>query len=207
MRDTIRVVKVGGSLLKWSPLPAALNEWLASQPPAINILIAGGGPLVDAIRQVSQLQSLSDESAHWLCIDAMSVTSRLLADLLTDFERITEFDDLSHRIATSTTKPIVFDPNEFLRKHESHQPGHVLPHSWAATSDSIAARLAEVLAADELVLLKSTDPPASELRVLTDLGYVDQHFPSFTNSHFQHRFVNLREAAKRFNLVANAPHG
>lgn len=137
----------------------------------------------------------------------MSITSRLLSDLLTDSERITKFDDLGHCIATSPTQSIVFDPNEFLRNHEPHQPGHVLPHNWAATSDSIAARLAEVLAADELILLKSTDPPARELHELADISYVDQFFPSFNNSHFQHRFVNLRETAMTFNSVANTQHG
>ncbi len=203
----MRVIKVGGSLFNWPQLPQALNEWLASQPLATNVLIAGGGVLADEIRRASQTHSLSDEAAHWLCIDAMSVTSQLLTELLTDSERITEFDDLRHRIATSPTQSIVFDTNKFLRNHEPDQPGHVLPHSWVTTSDSIAARLAEVLAADELVLLKSTDPPASEPQELAKIGYVDQHFPSFTNSHFEHRFINLRQPQMAFHLEANRLRG
>jgi aspartokinase-like uncharacterized kinase len=173
-----------------------------AQPPAINILIAGGGKLVDAIRDTIDIHSMTDESAHWLCIDAMSVTSRLLTELLIDSERITEFDDLRRRVTTSTNLTIVFDPNEFLQNHESQQPGHLLPHNWAATSDSIAARLAEVLSADELVLLKSADPPASEPRVLADLGYVDQHFPAFSSSDFQYKFVNLRSALEPTSMLA-----
>jgi len=201
MRNIVRVIKVGGSLFAWPSLSPSLNEWLASQAPATNILIAGGGPLADAIRQVSQSQSLSDESAHWLCIDAMSITSRLLTNLLPFSERITEFDDLRHRITTSVTRPIVFDPNEFLRNHESYQPGHILPHNWAATSDSIAARLAEVLPAGELVLLKSADPPTEQLSLLANLGYVDQNFPFFKNSYFQYKFVNLRSALESTSML------
>ncbi|MCA9240540.1 MAG: hypothetical protein KDA37_10085, partial [Planctomycetales bacterium] len=50
---------------------------------------------------------------------------------------------------------------------------------WQVTSDSIAARVAEVLDA-ELVLLKAAPPPdgrRQDLDWLADAGYVDRWFP------------------------------
>ena len=52
-----------------------------------------------------------------------------------------------------------------------------LPHSWNVTSDSVAARLAEILDAD-LVLLKSMAPPSNSIRDWASAGYVDPFFPT-----------------------------
>ena len=192
MRPFIRVIKVGGSLLNWSQLPAAVEEWLQAQPSAVNVLIAGGGPFTEAIWQASRTFSLSEEEAHWLCVDAMSLTSQLLARIVTNTEPVTQFDELRRRVEQAASGRIVFDPNEFLREHESRLTGSLLASNWTASSDSIAARLAEVLPADELVLLKSSDPPTGEARALADQGYVDEFFPAFARCQFRCRFVNLR---------------
>jgi len=64
-----------------------------------------------------------------------------------------------------------------------------LPHAWSVTSDSIAARLAQAVAAGELVLLKSAAPPP-------DLGaadYVDEWFATAARDVPSVRIVNLRE--------------
>jgi len=97
MRPFIRVIKVGGSLLNWSQLPAAVEEWLHAQQSAINVLIAGGGQFTETIWQASQTFALSEEVAHWLCIDAMRLTSRLLAKIVTNTELVTQFDELRPR--------------------------------------------------------------------------------------------------------------
>ena len=60
----IRVVKVGGSLFGFAGFVAALNEWLAEQPPAVNVLIAGGGKLADVIREADAAWGLGDEAAQ-----------------------------------------------------------------------------------------------------------------------------------------------
>lgn len=192
----VRVVKVGGSLFDWPELPLALDTWLSQQPPAIDILIAGGGSPVDTIRQASRQSSLDDETAHWLAIDAMSNNSLLLANLLPDLEFISTYYKLKSTIEIDSSQRIVFDAKEFLSHHENNLPGCVLPHNWNVTSDSIAARLAEVLMADELVLLKSADPLAEPTAALADNGYVDRYLPAFDLCHFRQRFVNLRQAAK-----------
>jgi aspartokinase-like uncharacterized kinase len=195
--EAVRVVKVGGSLFDWPLLPVMLRAWLNEQTSAVNVLIAGGGAPADAVRQAAATFDLDDETSHWLCIDAMGLNSQLLASWLTESIVITTFAELRGLVASSKDQRIVFDSKEFLRAHEFRLPGHVLPHNWSVTSDSIAARLAEVLSAEELVLLKSADPPRETTTTFADAGFVDRNFPSFDGCGFRRRFVNLRQATNR----------
>jgi aspartokinase-like uncharacterized kinase len=189
-----RVVKVGGSLLDWPELPAALEQWLAAQPPALDILLCGGGPLTDAIRTADRRFQLGEAQAHWLCIDALAVSARLLAALLRSAPPCGDFRTLAVRARSGLPGRVIFDVGEFLRRHEPALPGTPIPHSWSATTDSIAARLASVLAADELVLLKSADPPAARAPVdWAAAGYVDAHFPVAAAGVGRVRAVNLRQ--------------
>jgi aspartokinase-like uncharacterized kinase len=196
-RLPLRVVKVGGSLLAGPELPRAIQGWLATQSPALNVLVCGGGPLAEAIRQADRDFALGEEISHWLSIDALAISAKLLAAILPDVPLLTTFVDLETRIATQQPGAVIFDPREFLLSRESQLAGTSLPHSWRATSDSIAARLAEVLCADELVLLKSAAPPAADLAALAALGYVDAHFPWAARNIASIRFVNLRSAVLR----------
>ena len=189
-----RIVKVGGSLFDWPRMPTALREWLAGQPTALNVLIAGGGALADAIRVADGRFHLAPETAHWLCIDAMSITARLLATVCPDFELLTTFEKLQQLHANTAAGTAVFDCQEFLRDHESQLPGVRLPRDWSVTSDSIAARIGMLLGADELVLLKSTDPPAT-VDGWAASGFVDSFFPT-VSANLVFRAVNLRHSAR-----------
>ena len=75
-------------------------------------------------------------------------------------------------------------------------PGAVLPASWDVTSDSIAARVAQVLKASELVLLKSVDAPSRDADELAKLAIVDKFFPEIAGS-IAWRIVNLRTFGAR----------
>src|SRR6266850_1738804 len=132
-----RIVKVGGSLLDWPPLPTALRAWLDGQPPALNVLVCGGGPLADIIRRADRDFSIGDEVSHWLCIDALSVTSRLLVAILPDVSLVATYDELVASITRLRSGDVVIDPHEFLHNHEPHLPGRPLPHDWSVTSASI----------------------------------------------------------------------
>lgn len=173
----IRVVKVGGSLLARAELPAALSAWLAEQPGGHVVLIAGGGELVDVIRTADRVHKLDETAAHWLAIGAMRVTARLLATLLSEAALVDSWNELRQRAASPGIT--IFDVEQFLRQVEPNLPGRKLPEGWDVTSDSIAARVAIVLGARELVLLKSTPPsnPAATISELSAVGYVDRFLP------------------------------
>jgi 5-(aminomethyl)-3-furanmethanol phosphate kinase len=200
-----RVVKVGGSLLDWVPLAAALRTWLAGQPPAFNVLLAGGGALADVIRRADREFSLGEEASHWLCLDALSVSAGLLALILRDISLVSGYDDLKADIARGEPGMAVFDPRAFLHDHESRLAGRTLPHDWSVTSDSIAARLATVLQADELVLLKSCDPPGGSLSELAAAGYVDRYLPVAAAAISKVCVMNLRGPIKTGEILPPLP--
>ncbi len=184
-----RVVKVGGSLFDFSDLVPALRGWLAAQPPANNVLVAGGGKFADAIREADERFAIGQETSHWLCIETLRVSAQLLATILPESQLVVTFEDLTSALRDSVgCRPMVFCPARFMREVEPDLDEYRSPHTWSVTTDSIAARLAEAIRADELVLLKSTDPPPEGFIT----GYVDQYFPQAARNVANVRLVNLR---------------
>jgi len=197
----VRVIKVGGSLLELPDLPGRLRQWLAHQPRAHNVLIAGGGQLVEQVRcwyrgrQSAEKETLDEVTAHWICIDLMSVTARLLHAWLPEMKYTAEIRLLQRRLHEAGGT--LFDVAKWMRSEESSLPGTRLPCRWEVSSDSIAARLAVALAADELVLLKSSwprtqGPKKPGLAALAEEAYIDRMFPRLAAELPPLRMVNLR---------------
>jgi aspartokinase-like uncharacterized kinase len=184
----LRVIKLGGSLLERSDLRTRFDRLLqpAAMPEA-NIVIAGGGRIVDAIRQFDHVHRIETSVAHWLAIDAMSVTARIASYLL-GRPLARSLTELRAAAAGST---LVLDVADILRLDEPKAPGMRLETGWHVTSDSIAARIAQMLGADELVLLKSAPPPSQDIAALADQGYVDDFFPRIARELPAVRFVEL----------------
>ena len=191
MNEPIRVVKLGGSLLDWDALPQQLRRWLALGQPARTLLVVGGGRWVDAVRREDVRRHLDERTAHWTCIDAMSVTARLVADWIRE---AVLFDDVGRFLASSEETPLaILDVGRFLRDVEPAMPGDRLPESWDVTSDSIAARVARIVGAAELVLLKSALPDGSASpQAMAEAGYVDRFYPRAAASLPRVRCVHLR---------------
>jgi aspartokinase-like uncharacterized kinase len=180
----IRVVKVGCSLFERPNLIRDLRQWLATQSPALHILVTGAGPLADSIKTWQPRFGASDAQSHWLCIDLLSITAKILQQGMPEFPLLTHFADLQFAIVAAREaeqpKTLVFDVQPFLCDIEPTVQPEPLPHSWDVSSDSIAARLAEVINADELVLLKARPCPEEQVdfAALSADHYVDQYFPS-----------------------------
>lgn len=168
------VVKVGGSLFDLDGLGSRLEAWLAEQPVRDVLLLPGGGPVVDVLRGLDRRHRLGDESAHWLALHALGLNARLLASLLAPQAEVVEGLDACHDLWRQGRVPVM-NGYAFARADEG-RPG-CLPHTWAVTSDSLAARLAEVSGAAELVLLKSaTIPEGTNWVEAGRRGYVDGYF-------------------------------
>jgi len=189
-----RVIKLGGSLLEYGDSVVELRRWLAAQSPAHNLLVVGGGAMADAVREADRLHGLSESAAHWLCVRAMSLNARLIAALLPAAIWTTTLNAsaAAHRQANLA----IVDPWHFLREEEPRSAVTPLPQSWDVTSDSIAAQVAVVWCAAELVLLKSALPPAAgSLASASAAGYVDRYFSTVAEAIPRIRCVNLRERA------------
>lgn len=189
----IRVVKVGGSLIDLPDLADRVRKWLARQSPAHHVLVAGGGPLAEEVRRWHALRPLKDEAAHWMCVDLLTVTAHLLHARLPEIPLVEDDRLLCQRVGERSCT--IFGPARWLRRGEPNLPGVPLPASWDVTSDSIAARLAIALRADELVLLKAALPKLAardDISELSRSGFVDAMFPRLWGELAAVRFVNMR---------------
>ncbi len=172
MASELTVVKVGGSLYDLPDLGPRLRRWSQALGGEV-LLVPGGGPVANAVRELDYWHNLGEEKAHWLALGALSLNARFLAQLLGEactftLERIVP--------PTHSGALVILDPLAFACRDEVH-PDH-LPHTWDVTSDSVAARFAIVSGARTLVLLKSvTVPPGMGWAEASQLGYVDVLFP------------------------------
>jgi len=110
------------------------------------VVIPGGGPFADGVRAYEREHGLSATAAHWMAILAMDQYAYVLAD---HFRHAWTVEDRAgiERAHAEGAVPVL-RPARWLHATDE------LPHSWEVTSDSLAAYLAMLLGAGELVLVK-----------------------------------------------------
>jgi 5-(aminomethyl)-3-furanmethanol phosphate kinase len=176
---TPAVVKVGGSLFDLPELGPALRTWLEHHALPRVLLVPGGGPMVDVVRDYDARFRLGEEAAHWLALRAMTINAHLLAGLLGGAV-VAGWGECPPIWADGRVP--VLDGFAFAVADEA-RPDH-LPHSWAVTSDSVAARAAVVGGAGRLSLLKSLSiPQGVDWSEAARRGWVDGHFPAVIARH------------------------
>jgi aspartokinase-like uncharacterized kinase len=163
------VVKLGGGLLAQ---PACLDRVLEAIAAAARgrrlLIVPGGGPFADAVRDVDRRHRLSDDAAHWMAILGMDQMAHFVTSRLTGSVLVATPDEIAD--ALGRTLVPVLAPSRWLRDADP------LPHSWDVTSDSIAAWVAGTLGAPRLVLVK---PPGVGL----DQSAVDAYFSRALRPH------------------------
>ncbi|REJ67783.1 MAG: hypothetical protein DWQ31_10395 [Planctomycetota bacterium] len=196
-RSPLRIIKLGGSLLDRHDLVERFERWLSRQTPAKNVVVPGGGPLVDSLRQLCAEQQTDEVTAHRLALRAMSVTARLTAAMTSAPLVAVHPADLMSSWASDETDLVVLDTSPSVCPEETGQAAPQrtcdLPQSWQSTGDSIAAWVAREASASELVLLKSALPPHPDWHGAAAAGYVDEHFPRIVRQVAAARCVNLRD--------------
>lgn len=163
----ITVIKLGGSLLSASALPACLNA--VERYPGNILLVPGGGVFADQVRAAQRQWGFDDVAAHRMAILAMRQMALLFNSLKPEFAL---FDSVL--TITSLPKVAVWSPNI----DELDEAG-IVP-SWDITSDSLAAWLAGWVKANALLLVKAC--PVAENVALADLqqqGVIDAKFLAF----------------------------
>ena len=114
------------------------------------LVVPGGGPFADAVREVDELLSLPDEATHWMAVLAMDQYAHLIASRLPTGKLVFRQNEIE---ATFEERCIpVLAPYRWMREVDP------LPHSWDITSDSISAWVAAQVGASRLVLVK---PPGA----------------------------------------------
>lgn len=143
------VIKVGGSIAQNPEGLKHLCEELEKLAQQHRFLIVpGGGPFADLVREFDKKFGLSDEIAHKMAILAMDQYGLLISDLMSKsitIKTLEEAKRVPEKVAT------VILPSSLMFHTDS------LKHSWDVTSDSIAAYIAELLDVKKLILIKDVD--------------------------------------------------
>ena len=171
-----RVIKLGGSLLTQSGWAPTLTAWIEKQSHIRNIVVIGGGLSADAVRAFDHSQKLDPWVSHELAVEALGLSLQMAAAVLPHTRIVESVNAFAPE--SESMKIELLDVRPFLHTQEAYKAGECLPHNWSTTSDSIAARIATVYHAEELVLLKSTLPVhCNDWEQAAQIGLVDKHFP------------------------------
>jgi len=136
------VLKLGGSLINTSrKLMRALIS-LANEEDSSFLVVPGGGPFADLIREIEARKGLSEEAAHWMAVLAMEQYAFFLAD------------GSGASLISQVRLPEKGGVNVLLPYRALTEEDLCPEHSWDYTSDSIALLVAARL---ELPLIKATD--------------------------------------------------
>ena len=166
------VVKLGGSLYDHPQLVLGVHKWLATREESRILIVAGGGVLADAIRELDRWQNLGHERSHFYALLATQLATMILSER-------SGLPIAPHQLAwwdaPAVSRVQLLNSEVFLQRYEAQIVA--VPHTWELTTDSIAAYAAGV-ANCPLILLKSVDMPAeTSWQAAADTGWVDPHFP------------------------------
>lgn len=154
MNDLI-VIKLGGSLIQQAAgqglhrLGSIIRQHSRRQPLAI---LPGGGPFADTVRHYGQELKLTEETCHPMALLAMDQFGHVLRQFIPG-SRLVEVAGPETRHSIVTAEPAILLCSRYITRVPEWQ----IPRSWEATSDTIAAYLAQLLQAAMLIMIKSVD--------------------------------------------------
>jgi aspartokinase-like uncharacterized kinase len=163
------VVKLGGSLISSSHLPALLRSLGRTAADGLPIVIVpGGGPFADAVRAAQQRCGFDDSAAHDMALLAMAQYGRLLAALADQGSRLAwGAANVADALAERPSRAVVWLP-------EPRRDALDVERSWRIGADALALWLAGRLEAKRVILVKSSAPSTEQsLEALATAGIID----------------------------------
>ncbi|UCE09950.1 MAG: hypothetical protein JSW61_13410 [Candidatus Thorarchaeota archaeon] len=181
----IIVIKIGGSLLddpfnvKVRALARAVSN-LGRTGDHTCVLVPGGGPFADIVRNTQAKLDLADETAHWMAVLSQNQYGLILSELLPEANIVESMNQINELQWPGVH---ILLPYDLVRQTDE------LPHCWDVTGDSIALWIGILTNADYVVLLKSVDGifqkgalisevRADELEVKDEARVLDSHLPN-----------------------------
>jgi 5-(aminomethyl)-3-furanmethanol phosphate kinase len=164
------IVKLGGSLARerqFARWMEALRQYRGGA-----IVVPGGGPFADCVRDAQKYMRFDDAAAHRMALLAMEQYAIACASSFPDALLVS--DEAQLRLI-GEGRMAFWLPNRMALAADD------LPDNWQVTSDSLAAWLAMRLDAPALILVKSvdakTDPVTAD--ALVEREIVDSLFARF----------------------------
>jgi aspartokinase-like uncharacterized kinase len=169
---TVWVIKLGGSLANSEELPQWLDV-IATAGAGKVVLVPGGGPWADEVREAQKREGFDDQVAHRKALRAMEHYGKVLAEMRTNLVPAAGIAEIHE--ALCNRQIAVWMPHAMVADDSS------IPESWDVTSDSLAAWLARQLNASALLLVKSLKihGPQPGIEDLMRRGWVDPAFANF----------------------------
>jgi aspartokinase-like uncharacterized kinase len=158
----VLVVKLGGSLYNTPELKLWLQTLADTSVSTPIVIVPGGGPFADEVREAQTLHHFNDAVAHHMALIAMKQFGLMLTALEAKCQ---PFNALKPEQALSVWLPddsVLADP--------------ILPQSWDLTSDSLALWLASKLEAEQLLLVKHVHVSSASIQELTANHVIDRSF-------------------------------
>jgi 5-(aminomethyl)-3-furanmethanol phosphate kinase len=192
----LTVIKVGGAL---ASIPGALERVCAVLGTVARehrvVIVPGGGPFANAVRQFDRTVGVSPDAAHWMAILSMDQYAHVLAERIPGAVLAEDVGALGEMLE-GDAQPVVLAPSRWMRSAD------VFPHSWEVTSDTIAAFIAGALDASQLILVKATSDTSAGL---------DPYFSSALPAGMPHRVIGsdrmdeLEDSLRRLRGDAAGP--
>jgi aspartokinase-like uncharacterized kinase len=165
------VVKLGGSLFDSNALVDWLDQLTTCGQPLV--IVPGGGPFADQVRQAQQRWSFDDRQAHAMALLAMDQMGYMLCGLDARCRPADDAAAIASVLAAGAT-PVWLGSRSVLQDTG-------IAANWQVTSDSLALWLASRIGAAGVVLIKSAMLPdeSADIAALQDMGVLDQAFGIF----------------------------
>ncbi|MEO3998318.1 dihydroneopterin aldolase [Mesorhizobium sp. CAU 1732] len=162
------VVKLGGSTADHEEMEVWTAALAGSSLPLV--IVPGGGPFADQVRDAQKRMGFSDAAAHAMAILAMEQFGHVVLDRHERFSQARSTDEM--RQALEEGRIPVWLPSAMA------VPAPDIPASWDITSDSLAAWLAGKLSVETLLLIKqaSNFSNRDDVENLTTRGILDAGF-------------------------------
>jgi len=183
----LAVVKLGGSTAGADEMAVWLAALAGTRLPLV--IVPGGGPFADQVRDAQRRLGFSDRAAHVMALLAMEQFGHVILDRHGRFTAAASPHQIEQALAGG--KVPVWLPSSLA----SAEPG--IEASWNVTSDALAAWLAGRIGAAALLLVKQTRAfrNLDGVAALAGKGIVDAAFASMLPDGLELRLAGPEEAA------------
>lgn len=150
------IVKVGGGLLSRAGAFELVTGALAAFGRGRRLLVVpGGGPFAEAVRELVRRVKVGENAAHWMAVLGMDQYAHALTERTAGAVLVEQLPEI-HAALDAGLVPVLA-PYRWVRAADP------LPHSWSATSDSVAAWVAGAVGAKRIVLIKPVQGEVSRM--------------------------------------------
>jgi dihydroneopterin aldolase len=188
------VVKLGGSTSREAEMRVWIAALAAAKLPLI--IVPGGGPFADAVREAQRKTGFSDRAAHAMAILAMEQFAHIVLDGQPRLTAARSLLEMEHALATDHIP--VWLPADMTRAAAD------IRESWDITSDSLAAWLAGKLGARALLLIKQSSDFSRDdtTESLMRRGILDAGFSEVLPAGVELRLAGPADAPAAFRAFA-----